>query len=95
MKSAVEDFDLFSKPFVFFVGNKKSKSTFFGGILSLTVLAISGAYFYYLLHMYFSNKVEPKITQSNLIETSYTSLLIKDSFFLFQYFIGGIPLTIY
>jgi len=91
----VKNFDLFSKPFVFFVGNKKSKSTVFGGILSLTVLAVSCAYFYYLLHMYFSNKVEPKITQSNLIETSYTSLLIKDSFFLFQYFIGGEPLTLY
>ena len=95
MKQLVREFDLFSKPFVFFVGDKKTKSTLFGGVLSLSILSISVAYFYYLTNMYFSNQVEPKITQSNQIETTYTSLLIEESFFSFEFFVDGEPLMKY
>lgn len=63
-----KDLDLFSKPFVFFVGDKKKKSTVIGGFLSLMILLVSGVYFYYLLSMYFSNKIEPKISTSIAIE---------------------------
>lgn len=62
------DLDLFSKPFVFFVGDKKKKSTVIGGVLSLMVLLVSGIYFYYLISMYFRNKIEPKISTSIAIE---------------------------
>lgn len=61
-KNFVKGFDLFSKPFVFFVGDKKSKSTFIGGALSLSILLVSLVYFYYLMNLYLSNKIEPRIS---------------------------------
>ena len=62
------DLDLFSKPFVFFVGDKKKKSTVIGGVLSLLVLLVSAVYCYYLLSLYFRDKIEPKISTSISIE---------------------------
>jgi hypothetical protein len=92
MKQLVREFDLFSKPFVFFVGDKKTKSTFVGGFLSLSILVVSIVYFYYLINMYFSNKVEPKITSSISIENDSISIDIDDSFFIFEMLINGEPL---
>ena len=92
MKQLVREFDLFSKPFVFFVGDKKNKSTFVGGFLSLSILVVSIVYFYYLLNMYFSNKIEPKITSSISIENDSISIDIDDSFFIFEMLINGEPL---
>jgi len=92
MKEFVQEFDLFSKPFVFFVGDKKNKSTLVGGFLSLSILIVSIVYFYYLLNMYFSNKIEPKITSSISIENDSISIDIDDSFFIFEMLINGEPL---
>ena len=39
--------------------------------------------------------MEPKITQTNLIESTYSSLIIEDSFFLFEFFVDGEPLRKY
>jgi len=92
MKEFVREFDLFSKPFVFFVGDKKNKNTLVGGFLSLSILVVSIVYFYYLINMYFSNKVEPKITTSISIENDSISIDIDDSFFIFEMLINGEPL---
>jgi len=84
MKALVKDLDLFSKPFVFFVGDKKNKSTFIGGALSLSIILISIVYFYYLINMYLTDKVEPKINSSISIENDRIEIEIDESFFIFE-----------
>jgi len=84
MKNLVKDLDLFSKPFVFFVGDKKNKSTFIGGALSLSIILISIVYFYYLINMYLTDKVEPKINSSISIENDRIEIEIDESFFIFE-----------
>ncbi|KAL4471434.1 hypothetical protein ABPG74_008327 [Tetrahymena malaccensis] len=95
LQDTVKQFDLFSKPFAFFVGNKKTKSTFVGGFLSLSVIAVAFIYFYYLMNLYFSNKVEPKITQSLQIQSDFSKIQIQDSFFMMEMLINGQPLKQY
>jgi len=97
LKTFVRSFDLFSKPFVFFVGDKnnRNKTTFIGGLLSLSVLSVSIIYFYYLLNMYFNHKVEPKITSRMSIESSLTELEITENFFIFEMLVNGEPLNQY
>jgi len=97
LKAFVRSFDLFSKPFVFLVGDKnsKNKTTFIGGLLSLSVLSVSIIYFYYLLNMYFGNKIEPKTTTRMSIESSYSELKITENFFIFEMIINGEPLSQY
>ena len=68
LQQVFRDLDLFSKPFVFFVGDKKKKSTVIGGFLSLFILLVSAVYLYYLMSLYFRNKIEPKISTSIEIE---------------------------
>ncbi|EAR94472.2 transmembrane protein, putative (macronuclear) [Tetrahymena thermophila SB210] len=91
----IKQFDIFSKPFTFFVGNKKSKSTIVGGFLSLSVIAVAVIYFYYLMNLYFTNQVEPKITQSFQIQSSLSTIHIQDSFFIIEMLINGQPLKQY
>ncbi|KAL4471432.1 hypothetical protein ABPG74_008325 [Tetrahymena malaccensis] len=88
----IKQFDLFSKPFAFFVGDKKTKSTFVGGFLSLSVIAVSFIYFYYLMNLYFSNKVQPKITQSFQIQSELSTIHLQDSFFIMEMLVNGQPL---
>ncbi|KAL4511656.1 hypothetical protein ABPG72_012501 [Tetrahymena utriculariae] len=99
MKSQIQDtvkqFDLFSKPFAFFVGNQKTKSTFVGGFLSLSVIAVAFIYLYYLMNLYFSNQVEPKITQSVQIQSNFSKIGIQDSFFIMEMLVNGQPLKQY
>lgn len=95
VKNFIKAFDFFDKPFAFFVGEKKNKSTLIGGFLSISVVAVSIAYFYYLLNMYFDNKFEPKITSSLSIEDEYISLNVTESFFIFEYLINGEPIKEY
>jgi len=87
MKDLIKGFDFFNKPFEFFVGEKKNKSTFIGGFLSISVIAVSVAYLYYLLNMYFDNKFEPKITSSMALTDELISLDVDDNFFIFEYMI--------
>ncbi|KAL4501018.1 hypothetical protein ABPG73_013756 [Tetrahymena malaccensis] len=91
----IKDFDLFAKPFSFFVGDKKSKSTLIGGLLSLMVIGVSIFYFYYLMDLYFSNKIEPKITENFKIESNLNSIHIQESFIIMEMLINGIPLKQY
>ena len=88
MKDLIKGFDFFNKPFEFFVGEKKTKSTFVGGFLSISVVAVSIAYLYYLLNMYFDNKFEPKITSSMAMDDELISLNISEDFFIFEYLIN-------
>jgi len=94
MKDIIKGFDLFNTPFEFFVGEKKNKSTFIGGFLSISVISVSLAYLYYLLNMYFDNKFEPKITSSMVLEDELILLDINDSFFVFEYLIDNVPLNL-
>jgi len=94
MKDFIKGFDLFNKPFEFFVGEKKNKSTYVGGFLSISVIAVSLAYLYYLLNMYFDNKFEPKITSSMALEDELILLNVNDSFFVFEYLINEVPLNL-
>ncbi|KAL4471438.1 hypothetical protein ABPG74_008331 [Tetrahymena malaccensis] len=95
IQNTIKQFDLFSKPFAFFVGNKKTKSTFVGGFLSLSVIAVAVIYFYYLMNLYFTNQVEPKITQSFSISSKLSTITIQDSFFAIEMLINGQPLKQY
>jgi len=94
MKDFIKGFDLFNRPFEFFVGEKKNKSTFVGGFLSISVITVSLAYLYYLLNMYFDNQFEPKITSSMALEDELILLDVNDSFFVFEYLINEVPLNL-
>jgi len=95
MKDFIKGFDIFNKSFEFFVGEKKNKSTFVGGFLSISVIAVSIAYLYYLLNLYFDNKFEPKITSSMALTDELISLDVSDNFFIFEYMIDKVPLHLY
>ena len=95
IKDFIKGFDIFNRPFEFFVGEKKNKSTFVGGFLSISIIAVSIAYLYYLLNMYFDNKFEPKITSSMALDDELISLEVNDSFFIFEYMINEVPLNLY
>ncbi|KAL4471431.1 hypothetical protein ABPG74_008324 [Tetrahymena malaccensis] len=91
----IKEFDLFSRPFAFFVGSQKSRTTFIGGFLSLSIICVSLVYFYYIMNLYFSNKIEPKITQSMKIESDLRQIQINESFFMMEMLINGQPLKQY
>lgn len=59
----VRSADLFSLPFRFSVGgeNDKEKKTIFGGLVSISVIVLSVAYFAYLIYLYSANKIQPNI----------------------------------
>jgi len=95
MKDFIKGFDIFNKPFEFFVGEKKNKNTFVGGFLSISAIAVSIAYLYYLLNLYFNNKFEPKITSSMALTDELISLEVNDNFFIFEYMISDVPLHLY
>ena len=92
IQQVFKDLDLFSKPFVFFVGDKKKKSTVIGGVLSLMVLLVSGVYFYYLISLYFRNKIEPKISTSIAIEDQHAEIGLEDDSLVFELLVNGEPL---
>ncbi|EAR94342.2 transmembrane protein, putative (macronuclear) [Tetrahymena thermophila SB210] len=95
IQNTIKQFDLFSKPFAFFVGNKKTKSTLVGGFLSLSVITVSIVYFYYLMDLYFSNQIQPKITQQVQIQSNLSQIHIQDSFFIMEMLVNGQPLKQY
>ncbi|KAL4511654.1 hypothetical protein ABPG72_012499 [Tetrahymena utriculariae] len=91
----IKEFDLFSRPFAFFVGSQKSRTTCIGGFLSLSIICVSFVYFYYIMNLYFSNKIEPKITQSMKIESDLREIQINDSILIMEMLINGQPLKQY
>ncbi|KAL4471440.1 hypothetical protein ABPG74_008333 [Tetrahymena malaccensis] len=94
-KGLLKGFDLFSRPFSFFVGDKKNKSTIFGGFISIFIIGASIYYFYYLMNLYFSGKISPKITSSFQIESNNSTINIDENFFFMEMMINGQPLKQY
>ncbi|KAL4491659.1 hypothetical protein ABPG73_013462 [Tetrahymena malaccensis] len=89
-KGFFQTIDIFSQRFYFNVGNKdRKKSTFFGGLLSFIILAVSFSYLGYLLYLYFWNKLLPKITQQLEVQSSQFDLQFTESPIQFQLTING------
>lgn len=63
--------------------------------MSILIIAVSGIYFYYLMDMYFDNKIEPKITSSMSLQTYKQSITISENLFMFEMFMSGVPLKQY
>ncbi|EAR95645.2 transmembrane protein, putative (macronuclear) [Tetrahymena thermophila SB210] len=64
MSTSLQQFDLFSLPFLFNLhGNEKTRKTKFGGLVSIMIILTALAYFIYLLYLYFGNQINPSFTQ--------------------------------
>ncbi|KAL4486485.1 hypothetical protein ABPG72_018439 [Tetrahymena utriculariae] len=83
--SSLKKLDIFALPFQFTFGNnEKEKKTIAGGLISIGVLVVSLTYFIYLCYLYFQNKIQPQVVQTNVFQQDPFSISFQQDFISVQ-----------
>ncbi|EAR86027.3 transmembrane protein, putative (macronuclear) [Tetrahymena thermophila SB210] len=82
---SLKKIDIFALPFQFSFGNnEKEKKTIAGGLISISVLVVSLIYFIYLCYLYFQNKIQPQVVQTNVFQQDPFSISFQQDFISVQ-----------
>ncbi|KAL4466665.1 hypothetical protein ABPG72_016782 [Tetrahymena utriculariae] len=79
--------DLWSSEFYFNVGTHSiRRTTFFGLFLTISAIASVLFYFLYLIHLYFSNLIDPQFRQQNFITDEKKEVPLTNDLIGFQFY---------
>ncbi|KAL4495409.1 hypothetical protein ABPG73_022454 [Tetrahymena malaccensis] len=88
MSKILKSLDLFSTPFLFNLQNNQQKrKTAIGGLVSVTVFCLSLSYFTYICYLYFNNKIDPTVNQSQKVINENFFMTIQNNILAFQVYL--------